>query len=85
MTIKERMDKALEMAGQTKGAEISQGALKSTPVLFNKFFPGQKDIQSIQKPLLAQMLRQLQLLHQRLSLRVQLLQLLLLLILSCSF
>ena len=27
MTIKERMDKALEMAGQTKGAEISQGAI----------------------------------------------------------
>ncbi len=44
MTIKERMDKALEMAGQTKGAEISQGAIKSTPVLFKKFFPGEKAI-----------------------------------------
>ena len=44
MTIKERMDKALEMAGQTKGAEISQGALKSTPGLFRKFFPGQKAV-----------------------------------------
>ena len=44
MTIKQRMDKALEMAGQTKGAEISQGALKSTPVLFKKFFPGQKAV-----------------------------------------
>ena len=44
MTIKQRMDKALEMAGQTKGAEISQGALKSTPVLFKKFFPGRKAV-----------------------------------------
>lgn len=44
MTIKERMDKALEMAGQTKGAEISQGAIKSTPALFKKFFPGEKAI-----------------------------------------
>ncbi|MBQ2417157.1 MAG: iron-containing alcohol dehydrogenase, partial [Alistipes sp.] len=44
MTIKQRMDKALEMAGQTKGAEISQGALKSTPVLFKKFFPGKKAV-----------------------------------------
>ena len=44
MTIKQRMDQALEMAGQTKGAEISQGALKSTPVLFKKFFPGKKAV-----------------------------------------
>lgn len=44
MTIRERMDKALEMAGQTKAAEVSQGALKSTPALFKKFFPGEKAV-----------------------------------------
>ena len=44
MSNREKMNKALDMAGQTKAAEISQGALKRTPELFKKFFPGEKAI-----------------------------------------
>ena len=44
MTTKEKMDKALEAAGQTKGCEISQGATKRVPDLFRKFFPGEQPV-----------------------------------------
>ncbi|MBQ0080546.1 MAG: sn-glycerol-1-phosphate dehydrogenase [Alistipes sp.] len=44
MTIKETMDNALKLAGQTKCVEISQGALKRVPNIFREYFPGEKAI-----------------------------------------
>lgn len=38
------MDKTLEQVQGTKAVEISQGAMKATPKLFNQFFPGCKAV-----------------------------------------
>lgn len=44
MTNKERIAKALELAGQTKAVECAPGALKCVPGLFKRYFPNKKAV-----------------------------------------
>ena len=44
MTNKERIAKALELAGQTKAVECAPGALKCVPELFKRYFPNKKAV-----------------------------------------
>lgn len=44
MDSKERIEKALLVANDTKGVELGQGVIAGTPELFNRFFSGRKAV-----------------------------------------